>query len=338
VAAVRASATRLLALILFAAASAARAAAGPEAGVAEGGACVTSFDCTTTAAPTCSGGTCVAGPALCVSDDSADLGLGDDGPAAATALGETPIAAAICNQPATEADFHRFTVTDGSRLDLALAWSGPADLDLRVYDASGRLFGASLHRNPEVVELRVIGIGDYLVEVRRTAASPIAVAVPYTLTATPQFFNIFCKLDTDCQILRTSTALYRSVCLGSFCGFRAATGLGAGALCDSDANCASGRCSYTAYQAAAGASVCTETCVDDTDCGSVPGAPICSFGRAPNICLPGCVADAGCGTDPATKSPDPGEPWDYYACTVAAQRCNAWIFKDGFEGGDDGLW
>ena len=39
-----------------------------------------------------------------------------------------------------------------------------------------------------------------------------------------------------------------------------------------------------------------------------------------------------------SKSPDAGLPWDYYACTVAAQRCNAWIFKDGFEGGDSGLW
>ena len=40
----------------------------------------------------------------------------------------------------------------------------------------------------------------------------------------------------------------------------------------------------------------------------------------------------------AAQFPDAGEPWDYYACTPAAQRCNAWIFKDGFEGGDGGLW
>ncbi len=304
----------------------------------EGGACATSFDCGTAAAPTCSGGTCVAGPALCVGDDSADSGLGDDGPAAASPLGETPVAAAVCNQPATEADFYRFTVTDGSFLELALAWGGAADLDLRVYDSAGRLYGASLHRNPEVIDLRVIGLGDYQVEVRRTAALPIAAAVPYTLTATPHFFNVLCKLDTDCQSLRTSTSLYRSVCLGSFCGFRAASALPAGALCDSDANCASGHCSYTVFQSAAGASVCTEICNVDADCASVPGAPICSAGRAPNVCLPGCAIDSGCGTDPATKSPDAGEPWDYYSCIPAAQRCNAWIFKDGFEGGDGGLW
>ena len=332
----------LLALVLLIATGAApgstTAASAEEADAPLGGACATSFDCTTAAAPTCDGGTCVAGPALCVSDDNGDLGLGDDGPAVATPLGETPVAAAICNQPATEVDFYRFTVVDGSRLELSLAWGGAADLDLRVYDAAGRLFGASLHRNPEVIEIGVIGVGDYLVEVRRTAASPIAAAVPYTLTATPHFFSVFCKIDTDCQVLRTSTALYRSVCLGSFCGFRAASGLAAGELCDSDANCASGRCSYTAFQSAAGASVCTETCVVDADCAAVPGAPICSAGRAPNICLPGCVADSACGTDPSTKSPDAGEPWDYYACTVAAQRCNAWIFKDGFEGGDNGLW
>jgi hypothetical protein len=162
--------------------------------------------------------------------------------------------------------------------------------------------------------------------------------VPYTLTATPSFINVFCKIDTDCQFLRTSTGLYRSVCLGSYCGFRAASALPAGAMCDSDSNCASGRCSYTAFQSFAGASVCTETCIVDFDCASVTGAPICSAGRAPNICLPGCGADSGCGTDPSTKSPDAGEPWDYYSCTVAAQRCNAWIFKDGFEGGDGGLW
>lgn len=303
-----------------------------------GGACATSFDCTTAAAPACDSGTCVAGPALCLADDNGDLGLGNDGPAVATPLGEAPVAAAICNQPASEADFYRFTVTDGSFLQLDLAWGGAADLDLRVYDASGRLFGASLHRNPESIDLRVIGLGDYLVEVRRTAALPIAAAVPYTLTATPHFFSVFCKLDTDCQFLRTATALYRSVCLGSFCGFRAASDLPPGALCDSDANCASGRCSYTAFQSAAGASVCTETCLVDADCASVPGAPICSSGRAPNVCLPGCIVDSGCGTDPATKSPDAGEPWDYFSCAVAAQRCNAWIFKDGFEGGDVGLW
>ena len=325
----------LLGLLLLGATS---ATAGEGADGALGGACVTSFDCTTAAAPTCDGGTCVAGPALCVGDDNGDTGLGDDGPAAATPLGETTVAAAICNQPAIEADFYRFTVVDGSYLQLALAWGDAADLDLRVYDAAGRLFGMSLHRNPEVVDLRVIGVGDYLVEVRRTAALPIAAAVPYTLTATPQFFGVFCKLDTDCQILRTSTALYRSVCLGSFCGFRASSALPAGAPCDSDANCASGRCSYTAFQSGAGASVCTESCVVDADCAGVPGAPICSSGRAPNVCLPGCSADTACGTDPSTKSPDAGEPWDYYSCTVAAQRCNAWIFKDGFEGGDSGLW
>ena len=335
----------LLALLLLAGATpAAFAASGASAASAAidraplGGACATSFDCTTAAAPVCSGGTCVAGPALCVGDDGGDTGLGDDGPAAATPLGETPVTAAICNQPALEADFYRFTVTDGSYLELALAWGTAADLDLSVYNAAGRLFGASLHRNPEVIDLRVIGVGDYLVEVRRTAASPIAAAVPYTLTATPHFFNVFCKLDTDCQVMRTTTALYRSVCLGSFCGFRAASALPAGALCDSDANCASGRCSYTAFQSAAGASVCTATCLVDADCAGVPGAPICSSGRAPNICLPGCVADSGCGTDPSTKSPEAGEPWDYYDCTLAAQRCKAWIFKDGFEGGDNGLW
>lgn len=325
----------LLALLLLAGAGAAVSAQGD---APEGGACATSFDCSTAAAPVCDTGTCVAGPALCVSDDGADAGLGDDGPAVATPLGEIPVTAAICNQPATEADFYRFTVVDGSFLQLTLAWGGTADLDLRVYDASGRLFGESLHRNPEVVDLRVIGLGDYLVEVRRRAASPVAAAAPYTLTATPHFFAVFCKLDSDCQGLRTSTALYRSVCLGSFCGFRAGSGLPAGAPCDSDANCASGRCSYTAFQSAAGASVCTTTCLDDGDCAGVPGAPVCSSGRAPNICLPGCAADSGCGTDPATKSPETGEPWDYYDCTVAAQRCNSWIFKDGFEGGDPGLW
>ena len=325
----------LLGLLFLGATS---ASAGETVDIPEGGACATSFDCTSPASPVCDSGTCVAGPALCVSDDSGDTGLGDDGPAAATPLGETPVAAAVCNQPATEADFYRFTVTDGSWLEFTLAWGSAADLDLAVYGSSGRLFGASLHRNPEVVDLRVIGTGDYLVEVRRTAALPIAAAVPYTLTATPHLFAVFCKIDTDCQILRTATALYRSVCLGSFCGFRATSGLPAGALCDSNSNCASGRCSYTAFQSAAGASVCTETCLVDADCASVPGAPICSSGRAPNVCLPGCSADSTCGTDPSTKSPDAGEPWDYYSCTGAPPRCKAWIFKDGFEGGDDGLW
>ena len=328
----------LLGLLIFAAMGATSAAAGEGEGVPLGGACTTSFDCATAAAPICDGGTCVAGPALCVNDDSADLGSGDDGPAAATPLGETPIVAAICNQPATEADFYRVTVTDRGFLHLSLAWSGGADLDLRVSDASGRLFGVSLHRNPEFIDIRVIELGDYFVEVRRTAASPIAVVVPYTLTATPSFIFVFCKLDTDCQGLWTATGLYRSVCLGSACGFRTSSALPAGALCDSDANCASGRCSYTAFQSAAGASVCTETCIVDFDCASVPGAPICSSGRAPNICLPGCATDTECGTDPSTKSPDAGLPWDYYGCTVAAQRCDAWIFKDGFEGGDSGLW
>lgn len=325
----------LLGLLLLGATS---AASGETVGLPEGGACATSFDCSTAAAAVCDGGVCVAGPALCTGDDSGDAGLGNDGPAAATPLGETPVAAAICNQPATEADFYRFTVVDGSWLELTLAWGAAADLDLAVYDAAGRLFGASLHRNPEVVDLRVIGVGDYLVEVRRTAASAIAAAVPYTLTATPHFFAVFCKIDSDCQILRTPTALYRSVCLGSFCSFRAASGLAAGQLCDSNANCASGRCSYTPFQSAAGASVCTATCLVDADCAGVPGAPVCSSGRAPNVCLPGCSVHTDCGTDPSTKPPDAGEPWDFYSCTVAAQRCNAWIFKDGFEGGDSGLW
>ncbi|MEO7793678.1 MAG: hypothetical protein ABIV06_02805, partial [Thermoanaerobaculia bacterium] len=160
----------------------------------------------------------------------------------------------------------------------------------------------------------------------------------YTLTATPSVTSIFCKIDSDCEILWTPTALYRSVCLGSSCRFRPATGLAAGAACDSDANCASGPCSYTAFESGAGASVCTAPCLVDGDCASVPGAPICSSGRAPNLCLPGCVADTECGTDPSTKSPDAGLPWDYYPCAVAAQRCGGWIFKDGFEGGDSGIW
>ena len=311
----------------------ARPAAAPE-----GGACATSFDCTTAAAPTCDGGTCVAGPALCVGDDNGDLGLGDDGPAAATPLDETPVAAAICNQPATEADFYRVTVVDRSFLKLTLDWAGAADLDLRVSNAAGRLFGESRHTNPEFIDLRLVPLGDYFVEVRRRAAAPIAAAVPYTLTADTSDFAFFCKIASDCDGLWTSTALYRSVCLGLACTFSPEVGLPAGSPCDSDANCASGRCSYTVFESDVGPSVCTTTCTVDADCAGVPGAPICSSGRKPNLCLPGCVADTECGTDPSTKSPDPGAPWDYYACTVAAQRCNGWIFKDGFEGGDGGLW
>ena len=323
-------------LVLLLGATSVAAAQGD--GVAQGGACATSFDCTTAAAPACSGGTCVAGPALCTGDDAGDVGSGDDGPAVARALGETPVNAAICNQPASEADFYRFPVTDGSRLEFELDWSGTADLDLRVFDASGRLYGMSLHTRPELVDLRVIAPGDYLVEVRRRGAPPIAAAVPYTLTATQHPFGVFCKIDADCQGFFSATSLYRSDCLGLACAFRPADTLPAGAPCDSDANCASGRCSYTLFQTSPQASVCTATCVVDADCAAVPGAPICSSGRAPNVCLPACAVDTACGADPATTSPDPGEPWDYYSCTVAAQRCKAWIFKDGFEGGDTGPW
>lgn len=325
----------LLGLLLLAGTNAATA---QESAEPLGGACTTSFDCNTPAAPVCDGGSCVAGPALCVSDDNADLGAGDDGPAVATPLGGTPIAAAVCNQPATEADFYVVTVVDSGLLQLALSWTGAADLDLRVYNAAGRLFGESLHRNPELVDLRMIALGNYFVVVSRTAAVPIAAAVPYLLGATTSSTAVFCKIDSDCAGLWTSTALYRSVCLGQACAFRLSAGLAPGAACDSDANCASGRCSYTAFESDVATSVCTATCLGDADCAAVPGAPICSSGRAPNICLPGCVADTECGTDPATKSPDPGLPWDYYSCIVANQRCNAWIFKDGFEGGDEGLW
>ena len=103
--------------------------------------CGDSFDCTTTGAPVCDGttSTCVAGPGTCTGDTT---GENDNGPAAARMIAfpmtgtPTNSGASLCSTAQGD-DWYKFTAPAAGGLRVVVGWTATADLDFRVYDATG---------------------------------------------------------------------------------------------------------------------------------------------------------------------------------------------------------
>ena len=293
--------------------------------------CTNDFQCLVAGAPVCSGsGVCGAGPALCVGDDAADNGAGDDGPAAARELTgavgvATTLTGSVCSSPASEADFYKVTVANGQGMTVQLSWTGPTiDLDPVVYDATGATLGFSFYLNPENVALTYLPAGTYYIKVSNFAQTASTTSTAYTITATRTAAQT-CATSADCAA-EYSTQLYRGQCVTATgtCQF-IPPGMGAaGAACDSGNDCTSNRCSYIPFDADAQHSKCTMTCTTSADCAGLGTTPAftCTSGLQTNFCVPGCTTDLQCGANTGSAMVDTGLPWNYLTCTAATNVCS----------------
>jgi hypothetical protein len=286
--------------------------------------CTTSFDCTDPTTPVCSGAVCVAGPDGCTGDDVADTTGDDDGPAGASVMPATTVWAtggSICNVSADEVDYYAFDVVQSAGLTLQLDWVGSPDLDLNVFDAEGTVFGGSVWAHPEIVTLDYLPAGRYYASVRRFGTASASVDA-YTLLVTVGAASA-CTSAADCDDTY-STQLLRGVCTAGACEAIPAGAGAVGAACDSNADCgAAPGCSYTAFEADGGESVCTLACVSDGDCTTLGADFRCSLG-APGFagrCMTSCASDLDCGAMTGSSAIDVGQPWNYGACNVTTGVC-----------------
>jgi len=287
--------------------------------------CDTSFDCVAPTAPACdASGACGDGPAACTGDDPGDDSHGDDGPAGSRSLtgaiaSPVQLTGAVCDTPATEADFYQVTVGAGEGLVASLAWATSDDLDLVVFDHLGRVVGVSYYVEPEVVTLSYLPAGSYYLQVTRYASAPVVAAVAYTITATRTAVQT-CGSSADCDDVY-STQLYRGDCNAGVCQFIDGGGAVAdGQPCDSGDDCSSTRCSYIVFEADAASSVCTTTCTSTANCAALSGTT-CTTGFSTNICVPACSSNLDCGANVGSATLDSGQPWDYLTCTTSGGTC-----------------
>ena len=300
--------------------------------------CSTEFDCLTADKPICLAGTCAAGPSTCVGDDSAEAG-GDDGPAGARSLngiGPVALTGSICGTPFNEADYYKVTnLNAGRSLALNLSWSGAADLDLAAFDATGRLYGISLHQSPENVALTHLPVGTYYIRVLDSSVPGGTASTAYTITATTGVVDT-CTSRADCAAT-FGTQVFRGVCQAGACVSAPSGGTQIpGGDCDNDSNCSTGLCSYFPFAAGAERSICTVACTTTADCTLLNPTFRCTTGFAPNRCVAPCGNDLECGADPASGTVNPGQPWDYHVCTLATSTCGNAVppgplLIDGFE-------
>jgi hypothetical protein len=278
--------------------------------------CTTSFDCINPLAPVCDASlSCVAGTEECTGDVDDDL-TDNDGPAGATTLVTgVASAAAVCNTPSAERDYFSITLADTADLAVSVAFADAAtnDLDLSVFDSEGTLLGLGFYQNPEEVTLSYLPAGQYFIEVLYFGAA-VTAALDYTVTATVTD-NGDCATATDCAA-EFSTQIYRGSCdvgTGACSAIDGAGALADGAACDSPDDCTSDTCSALIFQEAAQTSVCTTTCVDDTDCGT---GFSCTTQFQTNVCHPDCTSNLECGANPNSPALDTDQPWDYFTCTA----------------------
>jgi hypothetical protein len=287
--------------------------------------CASSFDCPSPARPVCSSAshTCGEGGGSCSNDDAFEDA--DDGPAGAVTLAPavgTSVShtAAICDQPATERDFARFTVTSpGEHWRLELAWTGGDDLDLRVLDAAGRTIGLSFFEQPEAVNLTYLAPGTYYVEVDDFDPS-LGPAAAYTLTATRQG-SAGCTSTADCAD-DYRNQIYRGACdAGSCVAIDRPGQVAEGGACDSQSDCVSGTtCPSFFFVADADTRMtCGRYCDGDADCAPLGADFVCTtYLASGNLCVERCTSDAQC---PTTPAPPVTPPWDHLRCQVATGRC-----------------
>jgi hypothetical protein len=279
--------------------------------------CTTSFDCASSAAPYCDleSNECIAGANECVVDDAGEPL--DDGPAGARLLvPNTPQSGSVCGKPRTEADFYAFDVTTlGEAWELSLAWTGTADLDLELFDATGASVGLSYWEQPERARLTHLPIGRYYARV--SEFSPSADGVAYTLTAT-RGYGAPCQSAADCAS-EYRNQIFRGACSAGACvKIDGAGALTEGSACDSQSDCAA-NLSCPAFFFVADAdtrATCSRACTYDAQCDA---GDVCTTYFASNFCVPACTSDAHCPTS-LDHEPVSG-PWYQLRCNLSTGRC-----------------
>lgn len=288
--------------------------------------------CTTAAAPVCGGtGECAAGPALCLNDDLGDTTAGgDDGPAGArTLITAVPTAGSICSSPGNEADYYKFTVTDGQGATFNLNWAGTVDLDVAVLDSTGKTYGNSFWKQPEVVTLTNLPGGTYYVVISNFATATTA-STMYTITETTTPV-VQCTDATSCAA-EYKTQVFRGSCNAAtdVCSFLPAAGGASGGFCDTSASCgATLECSHLPFESGADKSKCVSSdgCMSDADCA---GGFKCTVGFILDLgfaqvdlnkCVQACATDTDCGANVSDGTLDTNQPWNYNKCNVATGVC-----------------
>lgn len=284
--------------------------------------CASDFDCTDPATPLCDEPTftCVPGAALCSGDDGAENG--DDGPAGASVLmpGQL-VQAAICNNPSSERDFHRFRVTQpGEHWTITLAWTASVDLDLVVYDAEGQLVGMSFYEKPEQVAMTYLPPGDYYAMVDYFSSQQTTLATPYGISAVRQTGGA-CASAADCAV-EYRNQVFRGDCVAGACQKIQGQGLReVGERCDSVSDCTPDTsCSSFFFTADADTRmVCGNFCATDGDCAGLGPDFVCTTYLSNNFCVEKCTSDDHCPTRPDLAPAVP--PWVRYTCQLSTGRC-----------------
>lgn len=153
--------------------------------------CGDSFDCTAAGTPVCDQTTnmCVAATGTCTGDTS---GEPDNGPAAArmltwpTATTPTVTTAGICGTTNGD-DWYKVTAPAAGDLGIDATWTVDADLDIRVYDATGATVGNGLSTRvrDEATTIALPAAGTFFIRVNQytpSSGTPSNDVVAYTLT------------------------------------------------------------------------------------------------------------------------------------------------------------
>lgn len=287
--------------------------------------CVTSFDCTSAAAPVCSAmQACIAGNDSCTTDGAGEPA--NDGPAGAALLlpdgsGLASASGKVCSSPSTEADFFAFDVTSlGEAWQFQLGWTGGRDLDLQVYDATGAELGLSFWEQPERVRLTYLPLGRYYARVREFASTPDATPVTYSLLA-QRTLGAGCGSAADCAG-EYRNQIFRGSCEAGACV--PIDGDGAvpeGGRCDSQSDCAAQlSCpSFFFVSNSDTRDTCARSCTDDSACAPLGAGHVCTTYLSNNFCVQKCTADDQCPT--LIQNAPAAGPWRRLHCDLPAGRC-----------------
>jgi hypothetical protein len=287
--------------------------------------CVTSFDCTNVARPTCAANqTCQPGVDTCTSDGTDEPN--NDGPAGASAValdggGHSVLTGKICSSPSTEADFLSFDVTSlGEIWDFQLGWAGGRDIDLEVFDATGKELALSFWEQPERVRLTYLPLGRYYVRIREFASTADPAPVTYTLT-TQRTLGAPCVSAASCAA-EYRNQIFRGRCTAGACVEIDGNGaIAEGGSCDSQSDCGLALSCPSFFFVANGDTreTCSRACGVDADCAALGANHVCTTYLANNFCVLKCTTDDQCPTSIST-TPTSG-PWARLRCDAPTGRC-----------------
>ena len=187
-------------------------------------------------------------------------------------------------------DYFALTLEEAGTLRAELQWNDPANLDLFLFDSTGRLVGQSAAEggSTEFINGAFLPAGDYFAVVTVTA-SPAGGNSFYDLTFSRDAG--VCTTDADCGSVGG-----RQLCEDGACVSYEPETLGeAGADCDDSGDCVEGLGCYTGV-GGFGDNYCTQTCQSDFDCEFFGVSGQCLFTGTIAVCAGACESDADCPT------------------------------------------